>query len=55
MRIAGLLGLAAVILAVIISVSPKATVLTNADSAEVYGIDFMAGPKPSEKLTAQAR
>jgi hypothetical protein len=55
MRIAGLLGLAAVILAIILAVSPKATVLTNDVSAEVYGIDFTASPQSSEKQTAQAR
>ena len=46
MRIAGLFGLAAVMLAVIVTVAPKATLMTNEVSAEVLGIDFMTGAPP---------
>ena len=44
MRIASLFGLAAVMLAVIVTVAPRATLMTNEMSAEVYGIDFFSRP-----------
>ena len=53
MRIAGLLAFAAIMLAVIVTVAPKATVMGNDLSSEVYGISFL---QPSEPVqTAAAR
>ena len=46
--IIGLIGLAALILGIIWFVSPHATVIANAASGEVYGIDILG-------LTKQAR
>jgi heme/copper-type cytochrome/quinol oxidase subunit 4 len=53
MRIAGLMGLAAVMLAVIITVAPKATMMTNEVSSEVYGIAFFAVPSPMQTVAAR--
>jgi hypothetical protein len=53
MRIAGLFGLAAVMLAVIVTVAPRASLMTNDLSAEVYGIDFRTSAQPLQ--TAAAR
>lgn len=47
-RIIGLMALAALILAVIWFVSPRATVIANKASGETYGIDILG-------LTTQAK
>jgi hypothetical protein len=47
-RISGLLTCAALILAVIWFVAPRATVIANGSSGEAYGIDILG-------LTQQAR
>jgi heme/copper-type cytochrome/quinol oxidase subunit 4 len=46
MRIAALFGLAAVMLAVIVTVAPQATVMTSEISAEAVVIDFFSRPAP---------
>jgi hypothetical protein len=48
MRIAGLMGLAALMLAVIVTVAPRATVLTSDVSAEAYVIDFFTSAQPMQ-------
>lgn len=48
MRIAALFGLAAVMLAAIVTVAPRATLMTNEMSAEVYGIDFFTAAQPMQ-------
>jgi len=53
MRIAGLMGLAAVMLAIIVTVAPKATVMTNEVSSEVYGIAFFAMQAPMQTVAAR--
>jgi hypothetical protein len=53
MRIAGLMGLAAVMLAVIVTVAPKATMMTNEVSSEVYGISFLQTSEPMQSLAAR--
>lgn len=53
MRIAGLMGLAAVMLAVIVTVAPKATMTTNEVSSEVYGISFLQTSEPMQSLAAR--
>jgi hypothetical protein len=53
MRIAGLMSLAAVMLAVIVTVAPKATMMTNEVSSEVYGIAFFAAPSPMQTVAAR--
>src|ERR1043166_5858492 len=46
MRIAALFGLPAVMLAVIVTVAPQATVMTSEVSAEAVVIDFFGRPAP---------
>jgi hypothetical protein len=46
MRLTALFGLAAVMLAVIVTVAPKATVIGNDLSSEVYGISFLTSSAP---------
>jgi hypothetical protein len=53
MRITALFGLAAVMLAVIVTVAPKATVMGNELSSEVYGISFMPASEPVQTVAAR--
>lgn len=49
----GLLSLAAVILAAIFVVSPKATTTTNAAATEFYGIDIFGLTKNAKDMPEQ--
>ena len=53
MRMAALLVLASLILAVIITVAPKASVTTNHASTEIIGIDVLGLTKNAKDLPAQ--
>ena len=53
MRIAVLLGLAGLILALIVTVAPKAAVTTNQASAATTGIDILALTRNAKDLPAQ--
>jgi hypothetical protein len=53
MRLTALFGLAAVLLAVIVTVAPKATVIGNDMSSEIYGISFMPASQPTQTLAAR--
>lgn len=52
-KIFAIVALAAVILAVIISVSPHATTLANEVSGEVYAIDILGLTKNAKDLPVQ--
>jgi hypothetical protein len=54
-QVIGVLVLAAAILAGIIWISPKATLIANEVSGEVYGIDFAGAPRSVDELSAQKR
>ena len=49
-RIVGLMALAALILAVIWFVSPRATLIANEASGETYGIDILGLTKQAKDL-----
>jgi hypothetical protein len=53
MRITALLVLAGVILAVIVTVAPRASVTTNQASTEIIGIDILGLTKNAKELPAQ--
>jgi hypothetical protein len=53
MRITALLGLAGLILAMIVTVAPKASVTTNLASAEITGIDILGLTRNAGDLPAQ--
>jgi hypothetical protein len=53
MRITALLVLAGVILAVIVTVAPRASVTTNQASTEIIGIDILGLTKNTKELPAQ--
>ena len=53
MRIAALLGLAGLILAMIVTVAPKASVTTNLASTEITGIDILGLTRNARDLPAQ--
>ena len=50
-RIVGLMALAALVLAVIWFVSPRATVIANEASGEPYGIDILGLTKQAKGLS----
>jgi hypothetical protein len=52
-RILGLLALAALILAVIISVSPHSTIVANEVTGEVYAVDIVGLTKNARDLPVQ--
>ena len=52
-KVIGLLALAALILAGIFTVAPKATVTLNASSTEVIGIDILGLTKSAKDLPVQ--
>jgi hypothetical protein len=52
-KIVGLLGLAALILAGIVTVSPKATVTMNASSTDIIGIDILGLTTAAKDLPVQ--
>jgi hypothetical protein len=54
-QVIGVLVLAAAILAGIVWISPKATLIANEVSGEVYGIDFASSPRSVDELSAQKR
>jgi len=49
----GILALAALILAVIVSISPHATIVANEVSGEVYAIDILGLTKQAQDLPTQ--
>jgi hypothetical protein len=53
MRIAALLGLAGLILALIVTVAPKAAVTTNQASTEITGVDIPGLTRNARDLPAQ--
>lgn len=53
MQIAALVALAAVILAVIFTVAPRATVVANEVSGEIYAIDILGLTKQAKDLPEQ--
>jgi hypothetical protein len=54
-KVIGILALAAAVLAGIIWVSPKATLIANEVSGEVYGIGFAGSPSGIDEVSAQKR
>jgi hypothetical protein len=52
-QVTALLAAAAVVLALIVTVSPHATVVANEVSGEVYGIDILAVTKNATNLAEQ--
>jgi len=52
-KIFGILALAALILAVIVSISPRAMIVTNEVSGEVYAIDILGLTKQAQDLPTQ--
>ena len=52
-KILAIVALAAVILAVIIAVSPHATIVANEVSGEVYAIDILGLTKSAKDLPVQ--
>ena len=52
-NIIGLLGLAALILAGILTIAPKATVTMNASSTDIVGIDILGLTKSAKDLPVQ--
>ena len=52
-RILAIIALAAIILAVIIAVSPNATIVANEVSGEVYAIDILGLTKNAKDLPVQ--
>ena len=55
MRFAGLLAFAAVILAVIVTVAPKATIFVHEASADAYTVDFFGVAQAPSDQTAEMR
>ena len=53
MKIMAIVALAVVILAVIVSVSPHATIVANEVSGEVYAIDILGLTKQAKDLPVQ--
>jgi hypothetical protein len=53
LQVIGIFALAALVLAVIVTVAPKATVMTNAASTEVYGIDVLGLTKNAKDLPVE--
>jgi hypothetical protein len=53
MRITALLVLAGLILAVIVTVAPRASVITNQASTEIIGIDILGLTKDAKDLPPQ--
>ena len=53
MQIAAIVGLAALVLAVILAVSPHATIVANEISGEVYAVDIFGLTKQAKDLPAQ--
>jgi heme/copper-type cytochrome/quinol oxidase subunit 4 len=52
-QVIGILALAALVLAVIFTVAPAATVMTNAASTEVYGVDVLGLTKNAKDLPVE--
>ena len=52
-QVIGALALAALILAAIVAVSPRATLIANEVTGEVYGIDVLAITKNARDLPVQ--
>ena len=52
-QVIGALALAALILAAIVTVSPRTTVIANEVTGEVYGIDVLAITKNARDLPVQ--
>jgi hypothetical protein len=52
-KILSLLALAALILAVIVSISPHATIVANEVTGEIYAVDILGLTKDVKELTAQ--
>jgi hypothetical protein len=52
-QVIGVLALAALILAAIVAVSPRATLIANEVTGEVYGIDVLAITKDAKDLPVQ--
>ena len=52
-KVIGVLALAALILAAIVAVSPRATLIANEVTGEVYGIDVLAITKDAKDLPVQ--
>lgn len=53
LQMIGIFALAALVLAVIFTVAPTATVMTNAASTEVYGIDVLGLTKNAKDLPVE--
>jgi hypothetical protein len=53
LQVIGIFALAALVLAVIFTVAPTATVMTNAASTEVYGIDVLGLTKNAKDLPVE--
>jgi hypothetical protein len=53
LQVIGIFALAALVLAVIVTVAPTATVMTNAASTEVYGIDVLGLTKNAKDLPVE--
>jgi hypothetical protein len=56
-RVTALIGLAALIVIIIYSIAPNASVITNKESTELYGVDIFgltknAGDLPVEQYAA---
>ena len=52
-QVIGALALAALILAAIVAVSPRATLIANEVTGEVYGIDVLAITKDARDLPVE--
>ena len=52
-KILGVLALAALILAVIVSISPHATIVANEVTGEVYAVDILGLTKNAKDLPTQ--
>ena len=52
-KILGILTLAALILAVIVSISPRATIVANEVTGEVYAVDIFGLTKNAKDLPLQ--
>jgi heme/copper-type cytochrome/quinol oxidase subunit 4 len=53
LQVIGIFALAALVLAVIFTVAPTATVMTNAASIEVYGVDVLGLTKNAKDLPVE--
>ena len=53
LQVIGIVALAALVLAVIVTVAPKAMVMTNAASTEMYGIDILGLTKNAKDLPVE--